>query len=159
MTDAPAASTRNSRVIKASPEALYRAFLDREGLVVWLPPDEMTGKIHHFDAKVGGGYRMSLYYPESERKFRGKTSDNEDRVNARFVELVSSRQIVQAVIFGSPDPAFAGEMNMVITFETVDGGTEVVIACSNIPPGIRPEDNEAGCRSTLEKLARYIETR
>jgi uncharacterized protein YndB with AHSA1/START domain len=153
------ASTRNSRVIKASPEVLYHAFLDPEGLVVWLPPGEMTGKVHDFDARVGGGYRMSLYYPETERKFRGKTSDGEDRVNARFVELVPAKRIVQSVIFDSHDPAFAGEMNMVITFAVVDGGTDVVIACHNIPSGIRPEDNEAGCRSTLEKLAGYIETR
>jgi hypothetical protein len=46
---------------------------------------------------------------------------------------------------------------MVVTFEVADGGTEVIVVCKNIPPGIRPEDNDAGCRSSLEKLARYID--
>jgi Activator of Hsp90 ATPase homolog 1-like protein len=55
------------------------------------------------------------------------------------------------------DPAFAGEMTMVVTLEEKDGGTEVTLLFENIPPGIRPEDNEAGTRSSLEKLARYVE--
>jgi uncharacterized protein YndB with AHSA1/START domain len=109
MTDANSpASTRTSRVIKAPREALYRAFTDPAALAAWLAPGEMTGKVHEFDARVGGGYRMSLFYPSSEETYRGKTSEREDR------------------------------------FE-------------NIPPGIRPEDNDAGTQLSLEKLARYLE--
>src|SRR5262245_15285529 len=66
--------TRTSRVIRTRPEELYEAFIDPAALVAWLPPAEMTGKIHEFDARVGGGYRMSLFYPPTERAFRGKTS-------------------------------------------------------------------------------------
>jgi uncharacterized protein YndB with AHSA1/START domain len=55
-----AAGTRTSRIIRARPEELYAAFLDPTALVEWLPPAEMTGEIHAFDARVGGGYRMSL---------------------------------------------------------------------------------------------------
>jgi uncharacterized protein YndB with AHSA1/START domain len=117
----------------------------------------MTGEFYSFDARVGGGYRMSLFYPPSEQVFRGKTSEREDNVTARFVELAPPMRIVQAITFNSPDPAFAGEMTMVVTFEVADGGTEATVVCKNIPPGIRPEDNDAGCRSSLEKLARYIE--
>jgi uncharacterized protein YndB with AHSA1/START domain len=102
----------------------------------------MTGKVHEFDARVGGGYRMSLFYPSSEQVYRGKTSEREDRFTARFVELTPPTRIVQAISFDSVDPAFSGEMT--ILFE-------------HIPSGIRPEDNEAGSRSSLEKLARYIE--
>ena len=64
-----------SRVIRAPPEALYAAFLDPTSLTDWLPPDEMTGKIHAFDGRVGGGYRMSLFYPEGEQNARGKTAE------------------------------------------------------------------------------------
>ena len=75
MTDAnSASSTRNSRLIKAPREAIYRAFTDPDALEVWQAPGAMTGKIHEFDARVGGGYRMSLYYPTSEQEDRGKTS-------------------------------------------------------------------------------------
>jgi uncharacterized protein YndB with AHSA1/START domain len=152
-----AASTRTSRVIKAPSDALYRAFTDPAALAVWLAPGEMTGKVHAFDARVGGGYRMSLFYPASEQVYRGKTAEREDRFMARFVELTPPTRIVQAISFDSVDPAFSGEMTMVVTFEERDDGTEVTIVFEHIPSGIRPEDNETGCRSSLEKLARYLE--
>ena len=70
----------------------------------------MTGEIHEFDVRVGGGYRTSLFYPPDERSFRGKTSDSEDMVKVRFVELAPPRGIVAAVSFVTADPAFFGEM-------------------------------------------------
>ncbi len=158
MTDATSgASTRTSSVIKAPRDALYRAFTDPAALAVWLSPGKMTGKVHAFDARVGGGYQMSLFYPASEQGTRGKTSEWEDRFTARFVELTPPSRIVQAITFDSGDPAFAGEMTMAVTFEESDGGTEVTIVFEHIPSGIRPEDNDAGKRSSLEKLARYLE--
>jgi uncharacterized protein YndB with AHSA1/START domain len=150
-------STRTSQIISARPEELYAAFMDPSALVAWLPPAEMTGKIHAFDARVGGGYRMSLFYPANERSFRGKTSDKEDRLDVRFVELEPPRRIVEAVNFVSADPAFLGEMTIVVTFEEVSGGTKVTFLSTNLPPGLRPEDNEAGGRLSLEQLARRFE--
>jgi uncharacterized protein YndB with AHSA1/START domain len=149
--------TRTSRVIRARPEELYAAFLDPAALIDWLPPAEMTGEIHEFDARVGGGYRMSLFYPPDERAFRGKTSDREDMVNVRFVELAPPRRIVEAVSFVTADPAFFGEMTMIATFEEVSGGTEVTLVFENLPSGLRAEDNEAGPRLSLEQLARSFE--
>lgn len=157
MTPPLSASTRNSKVIKASQEALYRAFTDPEALAVWLAPEGMTGKVHRFDGRVGGGYQMSLYYPPSEETFRGKTAEREDRYTARFVELTPPARIVQAITFDSDDPAFLGEMTMLVTLDAEDEGTRVTIEFQNIPSGIRPEDNEAGTQSSLEKLARYAE--
>jgi uncharacterized protein YndB with AHSA1/START domain len=151
------ASTRTSRVIRARPEELYAAFIDPAALIAWLPPAEMTGKIHEFDARVGGGYRMSLFYPPNERVFRGKTSDREDMVKVRFVELAPPRRIVEAVSFVTADPAFLGEMTMTATFEEVSGGTEVALVFKNLPPGLRAADNEAGSRLSLEQLARRFE--
>src|SRR5213083_2837721 len=79
MTDAHSrASTRNSKFIKATPEALYRAFTDPAALAVWQAPGDMTGKVHSFDYRVGGGYQMSLYYPSTETTSPGKTEDRED---------------------------------------------------------------------------------
>jgi uncharacterized protein YndB with AHSA1/START domain len=99
---------------------------------------------------------MSLFYPDSDKTSRGKSAEKEDRYSARFVELTPTR-IVQAITFDSDDPAFAGEMIMEVTFEPEVGGTTVTILFKNIPPGIRPEDNETGAELTLEKLARYVE--
>ena len=151
----PAASTRNSKLIKASPETVYDAFMDPAILLQWLPPADMTGELHAFDARVG--YRISLFYPPNERTFRGKTSDKEDRVNVRFVDLIPARRILEAVTFDSPDPAFAGEMTIDIAFQPAPGGTEVTFTCTNLPPGLRPEDNEAGTRLSLDQLARRFE--
>jgi uncharacterized protein YndB with AHSA1/START domain len=83
-----AASTRTSRVIKAPAEALYRAFTDPAELMEWLPPGEMTGEIHAFDTRVGGGYEMSLYSPPDEQAFRGKTAEREDRTKPKSSRLV-----------------------------------------------------------------------
>ena len=158
MTGEPAgASTRTSRIIKAPPQKVYEAFMDPTQLVAWLPPGEMTGKIHAFDARLGGGYRLSLFYPANERSFRGKTSHREDMIDVRFVELVPQRRIVEAVNFVTTDPAFFGEMTIEVTFEAVSGGTEVTFSCKNLPPGLRAEDNEAGARLSLEQLARRFE--
>ena len=100
---------------------------------------------------------MSLYYPQSEKESRGKTAEKEDRFTARFLELTPHKKIVQAITFDSPDPAYSGEMIMEVTFEAKGAGTRVTILFNNIPPGIRPGDNEAGTELSLEKLARYVE--
>lgn len=100
---------------------------------------------------------MSLFYPEGETERKGKTNEREDSVSVRFTELSRPSRIVQVVTFESPDPAFAGEMTMTITFEDMGDGTEVSILCEHIPPGIRPGDNEKGTRLSLENLARYAE--
>jgi uncharacterized protein YndB with AHSA1/START domain len=150
-------STKNSKYIHASPEKIYKAFTDPAALEVWQAPGNMTGKVHQFDLRVGGGYEMSLYYPASEKGAPGKSADKEDRFRIRFEELVPNKKIVQSAHFDSPDPAFAGKMMMELTLEPKDGGTLVTLAFSNIPPGIRPEDNEAGTASSLEKLAHYVE--
>jgi uncharacterized protein YndB with AHSA1/START domain len=100
---------------------------------------------------------MSLFYPPDERSFRGKTSDREDMVNVRFVELAPPRRIVEAGSFVTTDPAFLGEMTMTATFEEVSGGTEVTLVFETLPPGLRAEDNEAGSRLSLEQLARRFE--
>ncbi len=102
---------------------------------------------------------MVLAYEQQEHPAPGKTSEHEDIVRGRFLELIPNERIVESVEFESEDPAFAGEMKMTWTLTAVPGGTEVSIRCENVPEGIRPEDHEAGFRSTLENLAAFIEGR
>lgn len=154
---ATTSSSRTSRVIKASPEAIYNAFTDPAALEIWFCPDKMTAKVHEFDGRVGGGYTMSLFYAPSEKEYVGKTAELEDRYTARFAELVPPERIVQIITFDTDDPAFSGDMRMIVTLESLGDATEVTILFEDIPPGIRPEDNDAGTRSSLEKLARYVE--
>jgi uncharacterized protein YndB with AHSA1/START domain len=151
-------STTNSKWINAAPETLYHAFTDPAALGIWLAPGDMTGEVHSFDGRVGGGYQMSLYYPPSTAPAPGKTSDREDRYSARFLELTPPRKIVEAITFDTTDPGFAGEMIMEVTLEGQTSGTNVTIAFRNLPSGIRPEDNELGTEQTLQKLARFVES-
>lgn len=151
------ASTRTSRIIRARADDLYRAFTDPDVLVAWLPPAEMTGTIHEFDPRVGGGYRMSLFYPPGEEHFRGKTAANEDLVVVRFVEMTPPRRLVETVSFVTSDPPMKGEMTQTITIDEVAGGTKVTVTFENLPPGLRPEDNDTGARISMEQLARRFE--
>ena len=75
----------------------------------------------------------------------------------RFVELSPPRRIVEALTFDTADPAFFGEMTMTATFIEVPGGTKVTLLFEKLPPGLRPEDNEAGAEMSLNQLARYLE--
>ena len=143
--------------MRATAEAVYNAFTDPAALEIWQAPGDMKATVHRFDLSVGGGYKMTLRYPDSEGSMEGKTTDKEDTFSARFVELVPYEKIVEAIRFDSPDPRFAGEMIMEVTISPIDAGTNVTIQFRNIPTGILPEDNEAGTSSSLEKLARYVE--
>ncbi|WP_157217118.1 SRPBCC domain-containing protein [Flavisphingomonas formosensis] len=155
----PARSTRTSQFIRATPERIYSAFVDPALLVAWLPPAEMTGRIHAFDAREGGGYVMSLFYPPEETVFRGKTAEREDRVEIRFVTLDPPRRIVEAVHFVSDDPAFQGEVTQSILITPGEGGAEVTLSFDNLPPGIRATDNDEGARLSLAQLAHLLEER
>jgi len=158
MTDTPEGTwTRTSRIIAAPPERIYDAFLDPVALAQWLPPAEMTGIVHEFDGRVGGGYVMSLFYPPDEQEDRGKTADREDRVEVRFIELTPPHRIVETIRFVSDDPAFQGEIRMTATFAEAAGGTEVTLLFENLPPGLRAEDNDEGARLSLAQLARRFE--
>lgn len=152
------ASTRSSIVVSAPRERVYSAFMDPDELLAWLPPAEMTGQMHVFEARVGGGYTMSLFYAPDGQAFQGKTTENEDMVSVRFVDLVPPERIIEAVTFVSDDPAFAGEMTLTISLTEVPDGTEVTMLFKNIPPGIRPDDNQVGADLSLGQLARYLET-
>lgn len=144
-----------SRTIKASPATIYAALVDPAAIATWRPPSGMTGEFHTFEPYVGGRYRMSLRYLDSNHRVPGKASADEDVVEGRFVELVPDQRVVEAVEFESSDPAFAGEMVITTSLTPVPGGTEVTITCSNVPPGIREEDHQAGLASTLANLANY----
>ncbi|RXT43699.1 ATPase [Bosea sp. Tri-44] len=146
-----------SRLVKASPGAVYNAFADSAALSKWLPPKGMRAKIERFEPHPGGSYRMVLTYDDPAGA-PGKASADSDIVEGRFVALVPGERIVWEVGFVSDDPALAGTMTMTWRFKEVRDGTEVTILCENVPAGIAKEDHDAGLRSTLENLARFIET-
>jgi uncharacterized protein YndB with AHSA1/START domain len=148
---------RASRVIQASPQTIYRAFIDPMALVSWLPPKGMKARLDVFEPRVGGKYRMSLTYDESEHTTRGKTAEHEDVVEGQFVELVPDERVIQRVEFVSDDPEFAGTMTMTWSLAPVREGTVVTIVCEDVPAGIRKEDHDAGLQSTLGNLAAFTE--
>lgn len=148
----------NSKVIQASQKSIFQAFTEKQALEYWLAPYGMTGKIHDFELKVGGGFEMSLYYKDKE--IQGKTSGNEDRFSALFTEIKPFETIVQTINFQSDNKEFTEEMTMEIQLERIDmNTTKVTIISKNIPPGVNPKDNEDGTEHSLQKLEKYLESK
>ena len=156
-SDSRGSSTSVTRIVRASRPVVYRAFVEADTVLAWLPPDGMRGEIIDFEPWPGGAFSMSLVYLEAEHRVAGKTEEDRDTFQGRFVELAPDEKIVQTVDFESPNPDFAGTMRITWTLKDVVSGTEVTCLCENIPPGIRPEDNEEGGRSSLAKLAALLE--
>lgn len=159
MDEAPIRKRTDSaaRIIKASPQAIYQALLDRDAVAAWRPPMGMKAHIYAFDPREGGTYRMAFAYTDVDHPVAGKTSEHADVVEGRFVELVANRRIVEVVEFESDDPAFVGPMTIITTITAVADGTEVSIVCKDVPDGIRPADHRAGLASTLANLAAFTE--
>ncbi len=180
-------TTRNIKMIKASPREVYRAFTDAKALEAWMAPGDMKARVVRFDLRVGGSYEMVLEYPEADQGGGsvsragegvgadagsgdgvvvgadavagavGKSGDSEDRYVARFVVLEPGKRIVEAIRFDTADVRFQGEMTMEVDFEAVEGGTLVTMVFRDIPGGISPEDNDKGTELSLEKLAVLVE--
>ncbi len=146
-----------SRVIHAPRKAIYQAFLDPEAVAAWLAPDTMRGRVHAFDPREGGRFRISLTYQNPGDAQRGKTAGDTDTYHGRFITLVPYEKIVEVIQFETQAPGFAGEMTLTVRLAEVEGGTEVSLLYENVPAGIRPEDNEAGSRQSLQKLAALVE--
>jgi uncharacterized protein YndB with AHSA1/START domain len=145
-----------SAVIDAPVSRVFPALVEEHALAKWLPPQGMSGKFEHFDARPGGSYRMRLTYavpPESG----GKSRVDSDVVNVRFVEIVPNDRVVQTVDFESDDPSFAGTMTMTWAVTAVsDGRTRVEIRADDVPAGISADDHIEGLRSSLTNLATYL---
>lgn len=153
----PMATTTNSKIINADVATVYKAFTTPTALEQWLVPDTMKGKVHRFDMRIGGGYDMSLYYLESEEGSPGKSSEKEDRYTAKFIDIIPNVKIITSITFHTDEPSLKGEMIQRVTFEPQGKSTKVTFIFKNIPPGIKPEDNEDGTSQSLEKLAKYVE--
>lgn len=154
----PRASTRVTRLINAPREDVYRAFLDRDAVAMWQHPDDMSMRIHSFEPREGGAFRISLTYEDPATSPGGKTSETTDTYHGQFTRLVPYTTIAQVVEFESAKEEFAGQMRITVTLVDVEGGTDVTYRCDDIPPGVRPEDNEIGCRMALGKLAALLES-
>jgi uncharacterized protein YndB with AHSA1/START domain len=149
-------TTRVSRIINASREVLYRACLDPAAVAAWRRPASMKAHVHAFDAREGGVFRIALTYQSPEHAREGKTSDHVDIFQGRFIELIPYEKIVERITFEARDPKFAGEMTITTSFTDAGEGTRITILCEDIPPGVRPEDNEMGCEESLRNLAAFV---
>jgi uncharacterized protein YndB with AHSA1/START domain len=148
---------RAARVIDAPVTRVFDALVDRDALEAWLPPQGMTAHLERFDPRPGGSYRLVLTYADATDP-RGKSTADSDVVEARYVDITPGDRVVQEVDFESDDPAFAGTMTMTWAVQEAEGGTRVEIVADDVPDGISAEDHAAGLTSSLENLARHLET-
>ncbi|MEZ6128469.1 MAG: SRPBCC family protein [Planctomycetaceae bacterium] len=142
----PPNTVRLHRVFRAPAERIYRAFLDPDAMVKWIPPHGFIGKVHHMDAKVGGGYRMSFtnFGTGSSHSFGGT-----------YLELTPNECIRYSDKFD--DPNLPGEMQVTITLRNVACGTEVEILQEGIPEAIPVEFCYVGWQESLTLLAHVVE--
>jgi uncharacterized protein YndB with AHSA1/START domain len=134
------------RVLRATPERVYRAFLDADAMVKWLPPNGFTGKVHQLDARVGGTYRMS---------FTNFSSGNSHSFGGEYLELVPNERIRHTDTFD--DPNLPGEMQTTISLKQVSVGTELSIVQEGIPEAIPAEACYLGWQESLTLLALLVE--
>jgi uncharacterized protein YndB with AHSA1/START domain len=150
------AQSSASVFVPASPRTVWAAFTEPRRLLQWLPPAPMRGEIHRWEGWAGGGYEMSLHYPQGEPGSPGKTEALEDRVVVRFTEMHAPQRLVEAVAFVTDDPSLKGEMIITTTIEPAPGGSTVTMDFDNLPPGLKPEDNDEGARISLNQLAKVL---
>jgi len=139
-------TVRLHRVLRATPERIYRAFLDAEAMAKWLPPNGFTGKVHQLDAKVGGSYRMS---------FTNFTTGKSHSFGGTFLELKPGELIRHTDRFD--DPNLPGEMQTTITLRPVFCGAELSITQEGIPAAIPVEACYLGWQESLVLLAKLVE--
>ncbi len=148
---------RASRLMDAPVRRVFDALVTREALESWLPPGGMTGRFERFDPTPGGSYRLVLTYA-SPTTSQGKSSANSDIVEGHYLDIVPDTCVVQAVEFIADDPKFAGTMKMTWRVQEEPGGTRVEIVADDVPDGISAEDHAVGLASSLDNLARFVES-
>jgi uncharacterized protein YndB with AHSA1/START domain len=146
MTNSNTNTIRLHRVLQAPPERVYRAFLDANAMVKWLPPTGFTGQVHHLDAKVGGTYSMS---------FTNFTTEKSHSFGGEYLELTPNERIRHTDRFD--DPNLPGEMQTTITLKQVSVGTELNIVQEGVPAVIPAEACYLGWQESLTLLAKLVE--
>ena len=139
-------TVRLHRVFSAPPERVYRAFLDPNAMVKWLPPNGFTATVHHLDAKVGGTFRMS---------FTNFTTQATHAFGGEYLELVPNELLRYTDIFD--DPNLPGVMHVTVSLKEVFCGTELHIVQEGIPELIPPEACYMGWQESLILLAKLVE--
>ena len=139
-------TVRLHRVLRAPPERVYRAFLDPDALVKWLPPHGFTAKVHHLDARVGGTFRMS---------FTNFTTSQSHSFGGTYLELVPNECIRYDDKFD--DPGLPGTMLATVTLAPVLVGTELKVVQEGIPEVIPVEMCYLGWQQSLVLLAQLVE--
>ncbi len=146
MTTSNTNTIRLHRVLQAPPERVYRAFLDANAMVKWLPPNGFTGQVPHLDAKVGGTYKMS---------FTNFTTGKSHSFGGEYLELTPNERIRHTDRFD--DPNLPGGMETTITLKQVSVGTELNIVQEGVPGVIPPEACYLGWQESLTLLRKLVE--
>jgi uncharacterized protein YndB with AHSA1/START domain len=139
-------TVRLHRVLRAPPERVYRAFLDADARVKWLPPNGFTGKVHESNATVGGSYRMS---------FTNFSNGQSHSWGGTYQELVPNERLRYSDRFD--DPNLPGEMTVTVTFKAVSVGTELNVVQEGIPDAIPAEQCYLGWQQSLVLLGKLVE--
>jgi uncharacterized protein YndB with AHSA1/START domain len=139
-------TVRLHKILKTTPERVYKAFLDADALVKWMAPHGFTAKVHQLDARVGGTYKMS---------FANFGSGKSHSFGGKYLELVPNERIKNTDSFD--DPNLPGVMTTTVTLKKVLVGTELTIVQENLPDVIPVEACMLGWQESLTLLAQLVE--
>ncbi|WP_027477552.1 SRPBCC family protein [Curvibacter gracilis] len=134
------------RVLRATPERVYRAFLDPAAWAKWLPPHGFTGQVHQLEPQVGGHYRMS---------FTNFSTGHSHAFGGEYLELVPHERLRYTATFD--DPHLPGTMQTTVTLKAVSCGVELHVMQEGIPAVIPPEACYLGWQESLQLLAWLVE--
>jgi uncharacterized protein YndB with AHSA1/START domain len=134
------------RVLKASPEKVFRAFTEATAIASWLPPYGFLCTVHEMNATVGGSFRMS---------FHNFSTGNGHSFGGKYIEVKPAEFLKYTDQFD--DPNLPGEMTTSVWLQKVSVGTEIKIVQEGIPSMIPAEMCYLGWQESLEKLARLVE--
>ncbi len=148
---------RATRTVSAPLAKVYGALVEKDSMGSWLAPRGMSARFDSFDPRPGGTFRLVLSYAD-ESSSNGKTTPDTDVVQGRFVEIVPDSRVVYVVEFVASGPRFEGEMTMTWELTEAPGGTRVDILAENVPDAISRADHAAGLTSSLDNLARFLES-
>ncbi len=134
------------RVLRAKPERVYRAFIDPDAMVKWLPPNGFTAKVHQHEPKVGGSYKMS---------FTNFTTGSSHSFGGKFLEMKQNELLRYTDKFDAPE--LPGEMITTVSIKEVFCGTELNVTQEGIPSAIPAEACYMGWQESLILLAKLVE--
>lgn len=145
-----------SRLIMATPRAIFRTLLDPETIPTWRTPRGIAARLERFDPRPGGSYRMMLLNVHDDDG-DGESGSRTDVIDVEFVDIIPDEKTIETIRFNTNNPRFQTTMTVITTLEPLKDGTKVTLTAQDIAPRISEPDHRATMDAILKNLANFVE--